>query len=110
MEHQFRLVDTTGNEKHFDLAILKAVFVVREFGGNPEYKPVQWLARQTGSAAVWVRLKFQDGEVMEGRIQNNLALLQEAGFFLWPSDSESNNQCAYIVKSALQEFTILTAD
>ena len=110
METTFRLINAEGKEERFELQNLKAVFVVREFEGDPQYKSVQWLGKQKGSAAVWARLRFFDGEEMEGRIQNNLGLIYSAGFFLWPSDENSNNQCAYILKSALREFTILSAD
>lgn len=110
IQNKFRLINREGKEESFELNSLKAVFVVRDFGGDPHYEPLQWLAKQTGSPAVWVRLRFFDDEEMEGRIQNNLALLRDPGFFLWPSDSGSNNQCAYVLKSALKEFAILSAD
>ncbi len=110
IEGSLRLINTQGDEERFELEDLKAVFVVKEFEGDPKYKPVHSLSKLKGSAAVWVRLKFFDEEEMEGRIQNNLSLLTEAGFFLWPSDGDSNNRCAYIVKTAVEEFAILSAD
>ena len=110
IEPSLRLINTQGDEESFDLGDLKAVFVVKEFEGDPKYEAVQSLSRLKGSRAVWVRLKFFDGEEIEGRIQNNLSLLTEDGFLIWPSDSDSNNRYAYIVKSALEEFAILSAD
>ena len=57
-----------------------------------------------------MRLKFFDGETLEGRIENNVSLLLSGGFYLWPSDSETNNECAYVSKAALVDFAILSAD
>ncbi|MFQ5741768.1 MAG: hypothetical protein ACE5JX_22450 [Acidobacteriota bacterium] len=110
IQNSVRIINRQGKEEVFPLDDVKAVFFVKDFDGNPKYEDIHFLKRQTGSPAVWVRVKFSDGETIEGKIENNVNLLAQPGFFLWPSDSETNNDCVYIAKSAVAEFTILSAD
>ncbi len=110
IREDFRILDRRGKPKNFQLKEVKALFFVKDFQGDPEYQEIRFLNRKQGSDAVWVRIRFGDGETLEGRVENNLHLVAAPGFFLWPSDSETNNECAYIPKEALVEFSILTAD
>ena len=46
-------------------------------------------------------------QVSEGAVKNNGELLDSQGFYLSPSDRDTNNEMVYIPKSALKELTIL---
>jgi hypothetical protein len=54
-----------------------------------------------------MRLQFRDGEVMEGIVHNSLRYLVDPGFFLMPTDPESNNKLVYVVKSWLADLRVL---
>ncbi len=107
---RFEILDREGKPKSFEMAQVKAIFFVKDFAGDPEYQDIRFLTRKRGSDAVWVRATFSDGEVLEGRVENNLQLVTAPGFYMWPSDAETNNDCAYVSKDALVDFSILTAD
>ncbi len=104
------IIARDGKEQKFALSDLKALFFVRDFEGDPKYEEIRFLTRKEPSTAVWVRLTMFDGEILEGRIENDLEVLTAEGLFLWPSDGASNNEYAYIPKSAVKDFQILSAD
>ena len=86
---------------------MSAVFFVKDFQGNPEYDEIKFLNKQAVSSMIWVRVEFFDGEVLEGKIANDMELISSPGFFLWPSDRDTNNKTVYVIKSSLKNFTIL---
>ena len=96
-----------GEERTFRLDELKAVFFVKDIRGNSKYREIKFLNKQQISSMIWVRLEFFDHEVLEGKIPNNIELLSSPGFYLWPSDPDSNNDFVYVMKSCLKSFTIL---
>jgi hypothetical protein len=56
---------------------------------------------------LWVRVKFRDGEVMDGILANNLLLLEAQGFTLVPPDPYANNQRLFVPRIALRELQVL---
>jgi len=56
---------------------------------------------------LWVRVKFRDGEVMDGILTNNLLLLDMHGFTIVPPDPYSNNQKLFLPRAALLELQVL---
>jgi len=107
---QIKIITREGKDQTVPLASLKAVFFVRDFKGDPQYEPVQFLSKAPVSEKLFVRVRLRDGEVLEGRVNNGLDLLLHPGFFLSPSDPEGNNLRVYIPKSAVADFKVLGAD
>ncbi len=101
------IINQQGKEETFSMDKLKAVFFVKDFQGNPEYDEIKFLNKQSVSSMIWVRVEFFDGEVLEGKILNTLELLSSPGFYLSPSDQDTNNKRVYVVKSSLKNFTVL---
>lgn len=56
---------------------------------------------------LWVRVKFRDGEVMDGILANNLLALGSQGFTVVPPDPYSNNQRLFLPHAALAELQVL---
>lgn len=102
-----KIITQQGKEQKFSIDKLKAVFFVKDFQGNPEYDEIKFLNKQSVSSMVWVRVEFFDGEILEGKIPNNMELISSPGFYLSPSDRDTNNKRVYVVKSALKNFTFL---
>ncbi len=102
-----KIITQRGKERTFSLDKLKAVFFVKDFQGNPEYDEIKFLNKQTVSSMIWVRVEFFDGEVLEGKISNNMDLICSPGFYLSPSDQDTNNKRVYVIKSSLENFTVL---
>jgi uncharacterized protein DUF6982 len=86
---------------------IKAVFYVNTFDGDSDHKHLNFHSRAPVAQGIWMRLQFRDGEVMEGIVHNSLRYLIDPGFFLLPTDPDSNNQLVYVVKSWLVDHRVL---
>lgn len=85
----------------------KAVFYVNDFDGDREHHPLNFHSPSPIVHGIWVRVEFLDGEVMEGIVHNTLRFLVDPGFFLVPSDPDSNNRLVYVMKSWLKDHRVL---
>jgi hypothetical protein len=103
-----KILDQKGEEKSFSLDELKGLFFVKDFKGDPEYDPVKFLNTNSVKASIWVHVEFEDGEVIEGMVRDHMSLLNSPGFYLWPSDEDTNNGLIYVVKEAIKDFEILS--
>jgi hypothetical protein len=56
---------------------------------------------------LWVRMRFRDGEIMDGIVSNNLLQLEPYGFTFVPPEPYSNNQRIFSPREALSEFHVL---
>ncbi len=84
---------------------LKAVFFVKDFTGNPAYNEKKHFAEGRHSAGRKVEVTFADGEVIVGSTlgydPNRL------GFFVTPSDPQSNNLRVFVISAAVSKFRYL---
>ena len=79
---------------------LKAIFFVRSFQGNREYRE-QKLRAPEGAIGRRYLLTFTDGETMRGTALG--VNLSRNGFLLFPSDPGSNNKRIFVMHSAVKE-------
>ena len=84
---------------------VKAVSFVREFESTePERQAFQTRPKMAG---IWVRLRFRDGESMEGMLPNNLLQMESHGFSVVPPDSYGNRQKVFVPREALLGVEVL---
>lgn len=105
-EGKLELLSTAGNVVAIELKDIKVVYFVREFGDSES------LARKTFTTrprteGLWVKLKFKDGELLEGMMPNDLGLIMADGFLVNPPDLRSNTQRIFVPRSALESLTVL---
>ncbi|MGA3160858.1 MAG: hypothetical protein ABSC77_06535 [Terracidiphilus sp.] len=86
---------------------IKAVFFVNNFEGDSDHQHLNFHNRAPIADGIWMRLQFLDGEVMEGIVFNSLRYLVDPGFFLLPTDPDSNNRLVYVRKNKLADHRIL---
>jgi hypothetical protein len=86
---------------------IKAVFYVNSFKGDAAHTNLNFHSRAPVTHGIWMRLQFQDGEVMEGIVYNSIRYLTDPGFFLLPTDPDSNNKLVYVMKSWLVDHRVL---
>lgn len=86
---------------------IKAIFYVNTFAGDSGHNHLNFHSRAPVANGVWVKLEFRDGEVMEGLVHNSIRYLVDPGFFLLPTDPESNNKLVYVVKDWLVDYRVL---
>ncbi len=84
---------------------VKAAIFVRDFTEEPSGSPV--FNTRPKMHGVWVRLRFRDGEIMEGLISNNLLMLEPNGFTVTPPNPTPNRQRVFVPRAALEEVSVL---
>lgn len=85
----------------------KAVFFVQTFTGSPSQQEVRFFDSLAIHPFLWARLTFNDGEIMEGRVSNDIDLLTKQAFRLFPVDELANNRCLFVPKKSLQSFQVI---
>lgn len=93
---------------HQELALdkVRAVYFVRDFEDAFELERTSFLSRPK-LEGLWVRLKFRDGETLEGVIQNDLLGFLDNGVQLTPPDLSANTDKIFVPRTALEELTVL---
>ncbi|PYX92327.1 MAG: hypothetical protein DMG67_07215 [Acidobacteria bacterium] len=105
-EGKLELLNTSGKLVFIDLHEIKGVYFVRDFNDSESLNRKTFAARPR-SEGLWVRLRFQDGEVIEGMMPNELTQLSADGFLIIPPDTRSNTQRIYVPKQALESLAVL---
>lgn len=85
----------------------KAVFFVNDFEGDAQHKDLHFYKRAPIIHGLWIRIEFLDGEVMEGLVNNTIHFLADPGFFIRPTDPNSNNRLVYVLKVWLKDCRVL---
>jgi len=79
---------------------LKAVFVVRDLKGNPQYVERKSYMEEETPYGTPLEITFEDGEVMVG---SSMGFdLRRQGFFITPADPNCNNLRVFVVCSAVK--------
>jgi len=86
---------------------VKAVQFVKDFDPPDPAAERKVFTSRPKLDGLWVRVKFRDGEVMDGILANNLLQLESQGFTLVPPDPYSNNQKVFLPRAALAELQVL---
>ena len=89
----------TGEVFEVNLATLKAVFFVKTFEGNADYRERSDVER-TGLGKK-IRVVFKDGETQIGYTQGFTP--NRPGFFVFPVDDGCNNERIYVITAATKE-------
>lgn len=79
---------------------LKAVFVVRDFKGVPQYVERGGYREGENPYGLLLEVTFADGEVLVGSCMS--FDLKRQGFFISPTDPKSNNIRVFVVCSVLK--------
>lgn len=98
--HLFPPDDPSANGIEVVISRLKAVFMVRDFAGNPQYNERKEYIEGEKFSGVQVEITFADGEVLVGSTLGYDPKRQ--GFFFFPADPKSNNIRVFVVSSALK--------
>jgi hypothetical protein len=85
---------------------IRMVSFVRDFD-LPEDQERQVFHTRPKMAGLWVRLRFRDGEVLEGILPNNLLQVETHGFVVVPPDPFGNRQRVFIPRTALLGVEVL---
>lgn len=100
------LIDRSAQVTTLPYDRIKAIYFVREFEGDPEADKKVFASRPKLDG-LWVRLKFRDGELLEGVLPNNLLLMSEHGLTLTPPEANSNTHRVFVPRAALEDLKVL---
>ena len=84
---------------------LKAVFFVKTFGGNPEYKDKNQFNSVIIAMQRKIKVTFKDGEVLMGTSYDYKP--GSFGFFIFPADSQSNIERCFIISASTKEVSFI---
>jgi hypothetical protein len=95
-----------GEQKELRARDIKAVYFVKEFTEAfvPDRKTFLSRPKLDG---LWVKLRFRDGDEMEGLVPNNLIEMLDSGVRLTPPDLHGNSLWVFIPRTALTEMKVL---
>jgi hypothetical protein len=113
-DYVFMEEEGSSNAEKVRVKDLKAIFFVKNFEGNKEYRERKSFTGTTSSCKrVFVR--FKDGESMTGCLDGDtpwekgffLESQKGNGFFLIPADDESNNIRIFVIASAVKDVAMI---
>jgi hypothetical protein len=85
----------------------KAVCFVRDFEAGETWREHRTFSTRPKTAGLWVRLRFRDGDSLEGMLGNNLMLVERSGFSIIPPDPTFQNQRIFVPRAALEDVQVL---
>jgi hypothetical protein len=91
--------------KELHVKEMKALFFVKDFYGNPNYRERKTFIEGDRLSGRKVQITFSDGEVMQGSVLGYNP--QQAGFFFFPVDPKGNNDRAFVVNASIKDFQYL---
>jgi hypothetical protein len=84
---------------------LKAVFFVKDFGGNSDYHDKKEFDPGKAVPGRKIKVVFKDGELMVGTTHGYQP--DRPGFFIVPADNQSNIERCFVVTSATQNVSFI---
>lgn len=100
------LLTPDGEHQEIPLATIRSVYFVREFSDDFEPERKAFLSRPKLDG-LWLRLRYLDGDTLEGVVPNDLLSLIDNGLQITPPDLNSATDRIFIPRSALSEVTVL---
>src|SRR5262249_20565184 len=100
------LLTQDGAHQELPVAKVRAVYFVRDLEEDIELERKSFLSRPKLDG-LWVKLRFQDGDTLEGVIPNDLLGFLDNGVQITPPDFNANADRIYVPRAALTEMRVL---
>lgn len=100
------LLSPDGEHEELPLNRIRSIYFVRDFADDFEPERKAFLSRPKLDG-LWVRLRYNDGETLEGVIPNDLLSLLDNGVQITPPDLSSSTDRIFVPRTALLEVTVL---
>jgi hypothetical protein len=84
----------------------QGVYFVKEFEEDSNHANLLFY-NLPPTELLWVRLVFNNGEVVEGMIDNGPHMVLEPGFLMTPTDPTGNNRFIFVMKNQIRDFKVL---
>ena len=98
----------TPDGEHVQLPLnkIRSIYFVREFSDDFEPQRKVFLSRPKLDG-LWVKLRFIDGDALEGVVPNDLLSLLDNGLHITPPDLNSSTDRIFVPRAALSDVTVL---
>ena len=100
------LLTPEGAHEELPLAKIRAIYFVRDLQHDIAMDRKSFLSRPKLDG-LWVRLRFRDGETLEGVIPNDMLGFLDNGLQMTPPDFNSNADRIFVPRTAMTECTVL---
>ena len=100
------LLTTDGEHQELSLAKIRSIYFVRDFEDDFEPERRAFLSRPKLDG-LWLRLRFLDGQSLEGVVPNDVLALLDNGIQITPPDLNSTTDRIFVPRTALSEVTVL---
>jgi uncharacterized protein DUF6982 len=100
------LLTPDGEHQAIPLSRIRSIYFVREFSEDFEPDRKVFLSRPKLDG-LWVRLRYSDGETLEGVVPNDLLSLLDNGLQITPPDLTTATDRIFVPRAALSEVTVL---
>lgn len=100
------LLTPDGEHEQIPLAKVRTVYFVRDFDDDFEPERKAFLSRPKLDG-LWVKLRYVDGETIEGVVPNDLLALLDNGVQITPPDVNSSTDRIFVPRAALTQITVL---
>ena len=101
------LLTTVGTILLLPYSEVKTVSFVKDFDQADTRREHRQFNTRPKMEGLWVRMKFRDGDALDGLLPNNLLQLETYGFLMVPPDPGFQNQRVFVPKAALTEVQVL---
>jgi hypothetical protein len=85
----------------------KAVCFVRDPDEGETWLKHRTFLTRPKTQGLWIRLRFRDGDTLEGIVPNNLMSIEPSGFTVVPPDPTFQNQRIFVPREALVGVEVL---
>lgn len=103
---QIDLLTIEGEHESIAVDRVRGVYFVKEFSDQFEPERKAFLSRPKLDG-LWVRLRYLDGDIIEGVVPNDLLTLLDRGVQITPPDLNSPTVRIFVPRTALSEMTVL---
>jgi hypothetical protein len=100
------LLTPEGEHQEIPIEKIRAIYFVRDLNEDIGLDRKSFLSRPKLDG-LWVRLRFRDGDNLEGVIPNDLLGFLDNGLQITPPDFNSNTDRIFVPRAALTELTVL---
>ena len=103
----FEVLRPEGNVALIPRTEAKAICFVRDFESPELWRGHRKFQARPKIEGLWLRLRFRDGDTIEGLATNNLRGLESGGFMIVPPDGAFHNQRMFVPSEALEAVEVL---
>jgi hypothetical protein len=105
--HVVELLSPAGTVTRIPLSEIKLISFIRDFGGGETWRKHRSFQSRPKAPGLWIRLRFRDGDTLEGTAPNNLMQMEPLGISLTPPDPTFQNQRIFAPRAALSSVEVL---